>query len=683
MKAVNTNAVLILLAIVLPTNTMKTKRSIDLSASHPLISDIRLPTHIVPKGYTVIIRPNIESSSFAGTVKINMSWTVPTRQISLHAHYDLQINEKSLRLSKETVESGQEESNFQDIPVLRGDRLPKKTVYVVYLRETVQECSHCVLSMDFEGGIWKTQEGLFKASFTDIMGYERTYLVTNMKPNNARRLFPCFDEPGFKVPFEVSIARPKDFVTLFNTQLLWTEMQDVENSASDYVIDHFEITPPMSTFTFGFVTAQLEKLDIHSNISSDFEPFEINMWGSRNMVPNLDDVYTKLTMIYKLLVEYFNSPLPLKKIDVLALPGLPLMYPSDNWGLLIFKETELFNYGYYHLAQELIYQWLGSWITPEWWNDLHVNKALTSFLAANIAFQIDDGHEFNEKYPMTILYSLYYEFSKRYPHSRITGMKHETTSYKTELVIRMLNYTLGHRSFQAGLRKFVAKKIFTTYTADDLWNALTEQAIIDSVLPSQNNIANIANSWISKDRLPVINVERNYIDHLATITQKVYLRERPHDVPDRDKMLWWIPLVVIEEGNLNFSNTRPRAWMPNVTKYILHNVDENEKFIIVNPEEIGPFPVNYDAKNWNRLSTFLQTESGLQAIPAYTRAKLLHDAWNLAYAGDLSFATAFNMTLFMKFECDHLVWNPVFTFIDHIGRHIDISDVHIKFEVIV
>lgn len=64
-------------------------------------------------------------------------------------------------------------------------------------------------------------------------------------------------------------------------------------------------------------------------------------------------------------------------------------------------------------------------------------------------------------------------------------------------------------------------------------------------------------------------------------------------------------------------------------------------------------------------------------------AKLLHDAWNLAYAGDLSFATAFNMTLFMKYEREHLVWNPVFTFIDHIGRHIDMSNVHKKFEVLI
>lgn len=69
------------------------------------------------------------------------------------------------------------------------------------------------------------------------------------------------------------------------------------------------------------------------------------------------------------------------------------------------------------------------------------------------------------------------------------------------------------------------------------------------------------------------------------------------------------------------------------------------------------------------------------SIPMNTRAKLLHDAWNLAYAGDLSFATALDMTGFLNSERDHLVWDPVFTMIDHIGRHIDCSDVHKKFEV--
>lgn len=80
------------------------------------------------------------------------------------------------------------------------------------------------------------------------------------------------------------------------------------------------------------------------------------------------------------------------------------------------------------------------------------------------------------------------------------------------------------------------------------------------------------------------------------------------------------------------------------------------------------------------LAEFLCTDSRTK-IPVNTRAKLLHDAWNLAYAGDLSFATALNMTFFLKHEREYLAWDPVFTLIDHIGRHIDSSDVHKKFQV--
>lgn len=62
------------------------------------------------------------------------------------------------------------------------------------------------------------------------------------------------------------------------------------------------------------------------------------------------------------------------------------------------------------------------------------------------------------KWPMTVLYSLYYEFSKRYPHARIAGMKQETTSVKTELVFRMLNYTLGENTFRHGLQRFMVDR---------------------------------------------------------------------------------------------------------------------------------------------------------------------------------------------------------------------------------
>lgn len=90
--------------------------------------------------------------------------------------------------------------------------------------------------------------------------------------------------------------------------------------------------------------------------------------------------------------------------------------------------------------------------------------------------------------------------------------------------------------------------------------------------------------------------------------------------------------------------------------------------------------MNYDKDNWNLLAQFFGTNNRTK-IPVNSRAKLLHDAWNLAYAGDLSFDIALNMTLFLKNEREYLAWDPVFTLIDHIGKHIDSSAVHKKFQV--
>lgn len=92
------------------------------------------------------------------------------------------------------------------------------------------------------------------------------------------------------------------------------------------------------------------------------------------------------------------------------------------------------------------------------------------------------------------------------------------------------------------------------------------------------------------------------------------------------------------------------------------------------------FPVNYDSCNWKMLSQYLQGPDR-ERIPVLTRAKLLHDSWNLAYSGELCFKIALNMTLFLKEERSHVVWEPVFMMIDHIGRRIEGSDVYPKFEV--
>lgn len=199
-------------------------------------------------------------------------------------------------------------------------------------------------------------------------------------------------------------------------------------------------------------------------------------------------------------------------------------------------------------------------------------------------------------------------------------MKQETTCSKTELVLRMLNYTLGANTFRDGLRKLFSHGLQNhSFTSDDVWTHLTQQAKQDRTLEDGATVNDIAGSWITKDRLPVVTVVRNYEQNSAVISQRVYLRERPHDVPEQDKMLWWIPILLVSQDNLTFTNFTSSKWMRKTRNITLNNLPSADKFIIVNPEEIGPFPVNYDVQNWNLLAKYLQTEDGRRNIPTYTR----------------------------------------------------------------
>lgn len=113
--------------------------------------------------------------------------------------------------------------------------------------------------------------------------------------------------------------------------------------------------------------------------------------------------------------------------------------------------------------------------TPFWWSDAHINYALNRYVTAYttlkarilfeisqevfiLNFQLNYKNETFNNWPMTMLYSIYYEFSKRYPHWKNTAIKQDSVSAKTEMIFRMLNYTLGEATFVRGLQRFMADR---------------------------------------------------------------------------------------------------------------------------------------------------------------------------------------------------------------------------------
>ncbi|XP_014485888.1 PREDICTED: aminopeptidase N [Dinoponera quadriceps] len=664
------------------------KRSIDLNdVYYSKMRQHRLPSEVMPSNYSVYIVLDDETK-FHGDVAINLTWSDTSDRITLNVHPDLKISDQTtirlIRLSPEEAEMGASMS----VNIARTELQLRKSWYIIHLEQLLKKGSVCEVTIKFTGNITSNETaGLYRSVYMDTDGRKHVFFATHLQLDNAQRLFPCMDEPPYKATFKLRVVHPLNLRMLANMPIVSKSIHHSSLPNDAEMVQSFaEETPRMSTNQLAFVISDLQyiepsKVEIHE---MNGRKLQVKVWGRKEFMESLVGVPDKVATIVNYLQNYFNSSLGVPKLDVMAIPMYSASKASDNWGLMFFKESELSSSLVWTTAYEILYQWIGQSVTPFRRNDAPVNKALNSFLASMATVDLNPD-EMEGKWPMTMLYPLYYEFAQTAPFSRVAGIRHEATWTKAELVFRMFNYTLGHELFQRSVRKFFhqqSKEDRRTFFADDIFTHLNDVANETNNLPAGLTINGIAASWINRDRVPLVTVIRDYETGQINLSQKVYLRDIPPQSTTKISYQWDIPIVMQAEDKLNFSNTKPTVWLTKENEpknFTISDITDEDNFIIVNPEEIGMFPVNYDSCNWKMLSQYLQGPDR-EKIPALTRAKLLHDSWNLAYAGELCFSIAMNMTLFLREEKSHVVWEPVFTMIHHVGRRIEGLDVYPKFE---
>jgi aminopeptidase N len=655
------------------------KRSIDLNdVYYSKMRQHRLPNEVRPTSYHVDIKiPFIESNQFNGRVKINLTAYDISDRITLNIHPNLEISLVTIRLIKSSADEAIVDEYFN---IARTERQSKKSWYIIHLEQMLKEGSACEVDITYFGNLTLNETtGLYKSSYIDSEGGKHPFIATHLQLDNAQKMFPCMDEPPYKATFKLSVSYPKGLMALSNMPTI------SRRELSDKIEEEFAETPRMSTNQFVLVISDLENIVPTDEVNEmDGMKLQVKVWGRKEFMESLLNVPNKVVRIVNYLQDYFNSSIGLPKLDVMAIPLYSISKASDNWGLMFFKESELSSPLIWTTTYEILYQWIGQSVTPYQRNDAPINKALNSFLASMTTIDLEPS-EMQGKWPMTMLYPLYYEFAQTAPFSRVAGIRQEATWTKAELVFRMFNYTLGRDLFQRSMRNFFhqqSKEDRRTFFANDIFTYLNDVANETNNLPPGLTINGIAASWINRDRVPLVTVIRDYETAKINLTQKVYLRDIPPQSTAKVSYQWDIPIVMQTQDNLDFDKTKPTVWLKKESvpkNFTMHDITSKNHFIIVNPEEIGMFPVNYDSCNWKMLSQYLRGPDR-EKIPPLTRAKLLHDAWNLAYAGELCFGIAMNMTLFLKEEKSNVVWEPVFTMIHHIGRRIEGLDVYLKFE---
>lgn len=380
------------------------------------------------------------------------------------------------------------------------------------------------LSIEFEGAYSTDSLGMHRVTFED-----NDYVFTQFESVYARRAFPIFDEPSFKIPFQLTINAPAGLTVISNTPIAATMVEDGWQRVE------FMQTKPLPSYLIAYAVGPLDRAEIEGMSIPGF------IYTPKGRADELGFVLRETPTIVKALEEYFGFDYPYKKLDFLAVPEFAFG-AMENPGLITFR-TDLLMLGdeasgrsavraVMVVAHEVAHIWYGDLVTMAWWNDLWLNEAFATWMSMSILEQA---------YPQ-------YETNLRLPQSGAFGVDQRTTSKAIRRTVRNeaeifdgmgLNYSKGHailnmleayvgpEVFRESIQAYLKKYAWSNATETDLWNVIGATSGLD--------VAAIASDFLNQPGFATLRLEDD-----GTVVQKRYL-SYGREAPD---LQWKIPLNI-------------------------------------------------------------------------------------------------------------------------------------------
>ncbi|MGE6648863.1 M1 family metallopeptidase [Shewanella colwelliana] len=353
------------------------------------------------------------------------------------------------------------------------------------------------LSMDFTAPYNRQSVGLYKTIDGDL-----PYLFTQFEMSDARRAFPVFDEPEYKIPFQVTITAPSGDKVYSNTPEIST------NVAGEMTTHTFAQTKPISSYLVAFAVGQFEEIEVTGmkvpgRVITTKGKIELAKYAAQQM-----------PVVLGALEEYFGVDYPYAKLDSVAVPEFPFG-AMENAGLVTYREDILLlddNSATQNarqrtvsiIAHELAHQWYGNLVTMAWWNDLWLNEAFASWMASKITHQTHPEFESNLRLSKNRVMGVDARLSTKPIRKPINTeadiMDGLGLAYsKGEAVLSMVENWIGEEAFKAGIRDYIKTHAYKNTTADDLWNALAKA--------SGKDVAQVLKTFIEQSAYPLITAK--------------------------------------------------------------------------------------------------------------------------------------------------------------------------------
>lgn len=430
-------------------------------------------------------------------------------------------------------------------------------------------------------------------------------MSTQFEACDARRAFPCFDEPSLKATFNLSIEIPADQVALSN-------MPEKETVAvgSDKKLVTFETTPVMSTYLLAWAVGDFEYIEAFTERRYNGKQLPVRVYTTRGLKEQGRWALEHAPKVIDYFSEQFEIDYPLPKSDILAVHEFT-HGAMENWGLVTYRLTAILfdeklsdsrykNRIAYVVAHELAHQWFGNLVTMSWWNGLWLNEGFATWggwLATDFlhpdwevwAQFVEEGH--SAAFQLDAVRSSHpIEVTVR--DALDVNQIFDKISYlKGCSIIRMLASHLGIKTFLKGIAIYLRKHAYENATTEDLWAALSEA--------SGQDINKIMEPWVKKIGFPVLTVAENKETKEITLKQSRFLSTG--DVKaEEDETTWWVPFALREKKG-EVDEFGPSSMT--TKEYTIRGVDDD--FYILNAGATAFYRVNYPPERLQKLGTQL------------------------------------------------------------------------------
>ena len=584
--------------------------------------------NVIPIHYELEFEPDFKKFTFNGRERISIKVSRSTNKITLNAA-EIEITKCHAEWNGEEIKAKTRiDAKSEEITVTLSKKISNTAI----------------LSFDFVGQLNDKLVGFYRSKYK-YNGKERFLATTQFEAADARRAFPCWDEPEAKATFDVSLLVDNNHSAISNMPIISTKIQNKKT------LYKFDTTPIMSTYLLYLAVGEFESI---SSKTGKTLIRVITTKGKKHQ-GKLSLEFTKQFLSY--FEKYFKIAYPLPKLDMIAIPDFA-SGAMENWGAITFRETILLydpktssTETKQHIAEviahEIAHQWFGNLVTMKWWNDLWLNESFATFMATKAVDTLYPEWDFWDQFLISEMTGGLSLDSLKSSHPIDVPVKSpadvrqifdEISYNKGGCVLMMLENFIGENNFRQGLHNYLKKHEYSNATTEDLWNSL------GSI--SRQPVRQMMNTWIKQVGYPLIEIQLK--DSKLKLSQKRFLLEN-NGKPKQGN--WIIPLSVRLDDKVVTKLMRNQVTIP-----------YRSSWFKINDGQKGFYRVKYDETSLDILGKLIEEKT----ISNVDRWSIHHDLYALCISNQISLREYLDFVGHYEDEDDYVVLSDIISSLNFI-----------------